>query len=90
MFAPAARRIVVYVLALQIVLGAATWLTVKVAPPAAHWVLAILAGGVWPMGRVLERRGRPKAAAMAVYCLAVVILAYVIELGMHGLRAATG
>jgi hypothetical protein len=80
------RRYVVYVLALQIVLGAVTWSLTKVAPPAPHWILAILVGGVWPMANVLERRGRPKAAVMGISAVAVVVLAYVIYLGMHALH----
>jgi len=33
-----ARRYVLYLLVLQIVLGAATWGTTQLAPPAAHWI----------------------------------------------------
>jgi hypothetical protein len=81
------RRYVVYVLLLQIVLGAVTWSVTKLVPPAPHWILAILAGGVWPMANALERRGRPKAAVMGVSAVGAVILAYVIYLGMHALHA---
>lgn len=85
-FAPA-RRYVVYVLALQIVLGAVTWSTTKIAPPAPHWILAILAGGVWPMANAFERRGRPKSAVVGICAVGVVILAYVIYVGMHAVHA---
>ena len=57
---PQARRVVVYVLLLQIVLGIATWWTTKLVPPAPHWILALLAGGIWPMANAFERKGRPK------------------------------
>jgi hypothetical protein len=77
------RRLVVYVLLLQIVLGAAIWWTTKVAPPPAHWILALLVGGVWPMANAFERRGRPKGVVMGVSALAAVVIAYVIYLGMH-------
>jgi hypothetical protein len=67
-------------------LGAATWWTTKLVPPAPHWILAILTGGIWPMANAFERRGRPKAVVMAVSALAAAVLAYVIYLGMRGLR----
>ena len=86
-YAPA-RRYVVYVLALQIVLGVVTWSVTKLVPPAPHWILAILVGGVWPMANALERRGRPKAAVMGVSAVAAVVVAYVIYVGMHALHAS--
>jgi len=84
-YAPA-RRYLDYVLALQIVLGVATIFTLKLAPPAAHWILAVLTGGIWPMGRALARRGRPPGVVAAVFAFGALILAYVIYLGMHALR----
>ncbi|MBD5656578.1 MAG: hypothetical protein IAI50_15560 [Candidatus Eremiobacteraeota bacterium] len=86
-FLAPARRYVVYVLALQIVVGAVTWSVTKGAPPAAHWILAILVGGVWPMANALERRGRPRAAVMGISAVAVIVLAYVIYLGMRAVQA---
>jgi hypothetical protein len=85
-FVPRARQLVDYVLALQIVLGVAVWAILKVAPPAAHWILAIAVGGVWPMARALERRGRPRAVVMGVAGLGVVVLALVIYLGTKAVK----
>jgi hypothetical protein len=85
-FVPKARQLVDYVLALQIVLGVAVWGILKVAPPAAHWILAIAVGGVWPMARALERKGRPPVAVMGVAGLGVVILAIVIYLGTKAVK----
>ncbi len=82
-FVPVARRYVVYVLALQIVLGIALWLKVHLVAPPAHWILAILVGGVWPMANALERKGRPKAAVMTVSAVGAVIVALVLYIGMH-------
>ncbi len=87
-FVPVARRIVVYVLLLQIILGLFVWQTTKLVPPAQHWILAILVGGVWPMANALERRGRPKSAVAAVSAVGVLVLAYVIYVGTHALKAA--
>ena len=88
-FVPVVRRYVVYVLALQILLGVAVWYKAHLVPPAAHWILAILVGGVWPMANALERRGRPKAAVMAVSTIGAVIVAFVIYLGMSALKGMT-
>ncbi len=86
---PPARRVVVYVLALQIVLGLATWWSTGLTPPAAHWILALLVGGVWPMAAVMERRGRPASAVAATRVAGALIVAYVIYLGMHALHVLT-
>ena len=85
-FVPIVRRYVVYVLALQIILGVALWYKVHLVPPPAHWILAILVGGVWPMANALERRGRPKAAVMTVSAVGAVVVAFVMYLGMHALE----
>lgn len=83
---PQARRVVVYVLLLQILLGVATWWATKLVPPAPHWILALLTGGIWPMANAFERRGRPKAVVMAICAAGAIVVAYVIYLGMHALR----
>jgi len=88
-FNATARKAVVYVLLVQIVLGVVTWSTTKLVPPPAHWILAILVGGVWPMANAFEKRGRPKGVVMGVSAVGAVIVAYVIYLGMHALRAQT-
>jgi len=86
-FVPVLRRVVVYVLLVQILLGIVTWWTTKLVPPAPHWILAILVGGIWPMANAFERKGRPKAVVMGVCAVAALVIAYVIYLGMHALRA---
>ena len=86
-FVPVLRRVVVYVLLVQILLGLVTWWTTKLVPPAPHWILAILVGGIWPMANAFERKGRPKAVVMGVCAVAALVIAYVIYLGMHVLRA---
>jgi hypothetical protein len=81
-FVPRSRQLVDYILALQIVIGVALWAVLKVGPPAAHWILALVVGGIWPVARGLEKRGRPKAVAMAVCAAGAVIVAFIIYLGM--------
>ncbi len=85
-FVPRSRQLVDYVLALQIVIGVALWAVLKNAPPTAHWVLALVVGGIWPIARGLEKRGRPKAVAMAVCAGGALIVAFIIYLGMNAVR----
>jgi len=84
---PQARRLVQYVLIVQIVLGLATWWTTKLVPPAPHWILAVLTGAVWPLASAFERRGRPKGVVMAICAGGAIVVAYVIYIGMHALHA---
>jgi hypothetical protein len=86
-FSAPLRRIVVYVLVVQVLLGAITWYRTGLVPPPAHWILAILVGGVWPMANAFERKGRPKSVVMAVSAVGALVVAIVIYLGMHALRA---
>jgi hypothetical protein len=88
-FNATARRLVVYVLLLQIALGVATWWTTKLVPLPQHWILAILVGGVWPMANAFEKRGRPKGVVMGVAAVGAIVVAYVIYVGMHALRGQT-
>ncbi len=81
-FVPRTRQLVDYVLALQIVVGVALWAVLKNAPPTAHWVLALVVGGIWPVARGLEKRGRPKAVAMAICAAGAIIVAFIIHLGI--------
>jgi hypothetical protein len=81
-----ARRLVQYVLALQIVVGLSVWFSIHVAPPPAHWILALVAGGVFAAANALERRGRPRGTVIAVSALGVVLVAYIYYLGMHAVR----
>ncbi len=82
-----ARRYILYVLVLQIVLGAAAWGITNYRPPALHWILAILNGGTYAMASVFARRGRPRAMVLGVLGLGFVIFAYVFYIGMHALKA---
>ncbi len=81
-----ARRYVLYLLVLQIVLGALTWWIGGAAPPALHWILAILVGGIYAMASAFERRGRPRGVVMGVLALGALIVAYVFYLGMHAVK----
>jgi hypothetical protein len=83
-----ARRIVLYLLVLQIVVGAAVWGVTKIAPPAAHYILAILNGGVYAMAAVFERRGRPRGLVIGMLVLGAIIFVVVYGLGMHAVARA--
>ncbi len=76
-----------YVLVLQIVLGAATWGTNRLAPPAAHWILAILAGGIYALASALQRRGRSRNVVVGTLIVALLVLAFVYQLGQHAVAA---
>ena len=78
-----ARRYILYVLVLQIVLGAAVWGITKYPPPAPHWILAILSGGTYAMATAFERKGRPTSLVLGALALGFVIIAYVFYVGMH-------
>lgn len=84
-----ARRIVLYVLVLQIIVGGAVWGVTKLVPPAAHWLLAILNGGTYAMATVFERRGRPRALVLGMLIFGALLFAYVYQLGMHAARTTT-
>ena len=77
-----------YLLVLQIVVGAAVWGVLKIAPPLAHWLLAILNGGVYAMANVFERRGRPRGLVIGMLVLGAVIFFVVYGLGMHAVARA--
>ena len=81
-----ARRYVLYVLVLQIVLGALTWGITKLPPPALHWILAILNGGVYAMANAFERKGRPRGLVVGMLALGFAIFAFVYYLGMHAYK----
>jgi len=78
-----ARRYVLYVLIVQIVLGAATWGMTKLAPPAAHWILAIVSGGAYAMASAFERRERSRSLVLGALIVGLLILAFVYQLGQH-------
>lgn len=84
-----ARRYVLYVLILQIVLGAAAWGTTRLAPPAAHWILAILSGGAYALATAFERRGRSRGVVLGALIVGLLILAFVYQLGQHAVATQT-
>ena len=77
-----ARRYILYVLVLQIVLGAAVWGITKYPPPLAHWILAILNGGTYAMATAFEKKGRPRPVVLGMLVLGLVIFLVVYSLGM--------
>ncbi|MBD5604669.1 MAG: hypothetical protein IAI48_06205 [Candidatus Eremiobacteraeota bacterium] len=81
-----ARRYVLYLLVLQIVVGFAVWGVTKVAPPALHWILAILNGGTYAMGTAFARKGRPRPLIVGAYVVGFVVFAIVFSIGMHAVR----
>lgn len=81
------RRYILYVLVLQIVLGAAVWGITKLPPPPLHWILAILNGGTYAMATAFARRDRPREMVLGALALGFVIFAYVYYVGMHALGA---
>ncbi len=81
-----ARRYILYVLVLQLVLGAAVWGITKYPPPPQHWILAILNGGVYAMATAFERKGRPQSLVLGALGLGFVIFAYVFYVGMHAYK----
>jgi hypothetical protein len=85
-FAPWARRPVLYLLVLQIVIGGAVSGMLKLQPPVLHMLLAVLVGGVYAMAGASERRGRPPAVVRSMLVLAAGMIAYVYYIGEHALR----
>ncbi len=83
-----ARRYVLYLLVLQIIIGAVVWSTTRLVPPLAHWILAILNGGVYAMATVFERRGRPRGLVVGMLVLGFLIFAYIYNLGQHAVSAS--
>jgi hypothetical protein len=82
-----ARRFVLYVLVLQIVVGGVLWAQAGVVhPPPAHWILAILNGGVYAMASAFERRGRPRALVLGTLVLGFVVFAFIFSLGMNAVK----
>jgi hypothetical protein len=81
-----ARRVVLYVLVLQIVVGFAVWGVTKAVPPPLHWILAILNGGTYAMGTAFARKGRPRPLVVGVYVVGFLVFAIVFSLGMHAVQ----
>jgi hypothetical protein len=87
LFSPQARRIELYVLLVQVVAGAALWVMQRHGPPVLHWVLALVAGGIYAMANAFERRGRPALQVRGLLVLAFVIVAFVFYLGQQAVKA---
>jgi uncharacterized membrane protein len=85
---PVARRVVVYLILAQVLVGIAIVLTMHLQPPVLHWLLAILVGGVYPMANAMERKQPGSVPARIVAAIAAVVVAVVFMLGMRGLHAA--
>ena len=81
-----ARRYVLYVLVLQIVLGAIAWSVTKLPPPTAHWLLAVLNGGTYAMATAFEKRGRPRPLVLGMLVLGFAVFAIVYAIGMHAYK----
>jgi cytochrome b561 len=81
-----ARRVVLYVLVLQIVVGGILWGTSHAAIPPLHWILALLNGGVYAMANVFEKRGRPRALVLGTLVAGFLIFAYIYSLGMNAVK----
>ena len=86
LFLAPARRYILYVLILQILVGAIVWWRLG-PPPAAHWILAVLSGGIYAMANAFERRGRPPGLILAVLALGFVVFAVIFYLGMNAVHA---
>lgn len=79
------RRIVQYALGIQILLGVGLLLShYRVTP--LHWILAILAGALWPLASALERRGRSPVLVIGLCVLALIVLAFVFHIGQASMQ----
>jgi len=87
LFLAPARRYVLYVLILQVAVGAIVWWRLGTPPPALHWILALLSGGIYAMANAFERRGRPQGLVLGMLALGLVVFAYIFYLGMHAVHA---
>ncbi len=76
-----ARRYVLFLLVIQIVLGASLWWSTKLVPPLAHWVLAFLNGGTYAMATAFERRGRSRALVLGAVILGALVFVVIAVLG---------
>ena len=80
-FVPVFRRIVLYVLVVQILVGFGLWFGAHYpAPVPAHWILAILVGGLYAASSAAEKRGR---SALPYTIGGAIVIAFVFSLGMH-------
>jgi hypothetical protein len=78
-----ARRVVLYALLAQIVIGLLAWRNGGIAPPPLHWLLAVVVGGLYAFANVLERRGRPASTVTGVLVVALFLLAAVFYIGQR-------
>jgi hypothetical protein len=80
-----ARRVTLYLLGAQILLGAAVSGMLKIAPPPVHAIAAVLVGGVYAAANAMERRGRPPALVRGILILGAVLIAFTYYVGEHAL-----
>ncbi len=84
-YAPA-RRWVLYLLVLQIIVGAAVWGMLGVAPPLLHWILPLVVGGLYAAASAAQRRGGKASIVTGLCVLSALLVACVFYLGMHAVR----
>ncbi len=83
-FVPVFRKIVLYVLVVQILVGFALWgLAHAPAPQPLHWIAAILVGGVYAAGSAAERRGR---TTLPFTIAGAIVIAIVFAIGMQQVK----
>ncbi len=76
-----ARRIVIYMLLVQIALGAAGLFVLNLKVPAAHWVLSLVVGGVYSAATIAEKRGKSPQLAVGLAAACALIIAFIFRLG---------
>jgi hypothetical protein len=84
-FMRAARRVTLYLLGAQVVFGFIVAGVLKLQPPAAHVILALLLGGLYAAANAMERRGRFPALIRGLLLLGVVLIAVTYYVGEHAL-----
>jgi hypothetical protein len=87
LFLAPARRYILYILILQILVGGILWWRGGVPPPPLHWILAILSGGVYAMANAFEKRGRPQGLVTGTLVLGFVMFVIIFYLGMKSVHA---
>jgi hypothetical protein len=80
-----ARRVTLYLLGAQILFGFSIAGVLKLQPPAAHVILALLVGGVYAAANALERRARSPALIRGLLIVGVLLIAVTYYIGEHAL-----
>jgi hypothetical protein len=82
------RRLVMYALVAQIVLGIATWYELHRTVPAAHWILSLLVGGAYSGASIAEKRGLSPRLVMLLATAGALVIALIFYLGQRAARHA--